>query len=108
MAIRCEAGRVALEGVCGVEEALPLLEAVQADPGAVVDLGGCTQLHSAALQVLMALAPPLAGPPAEPFVAALLAAAGLAPRHDPPPPAAPPAARRRARSPSRSKQGTPT
>jgi len=74
MPIRFDEGRAILDGVCAVEEALPLLEFLQATPGAAIDLGGATLIHSAVLQVLAAAGRPLAVPPADPFVARLLAA----------------------------------
>ncbi|MEO0035359.1 MAG: hypothetical protein RLZZ501_1382 [Pseudomonadota bacterium] len=67
MAIVNEADGPAVEGVCGVEEALPLLEALAG--GASLSLGRCTHLHTAPLQVLLALRPVLRDPPTEPFLA---------------------------------------
>lgn len=68
MVIVNETDGPAIEGVCGVEEALPLLEALAG--GAALSLGRCTHLHTAPLQVLLALRPALRGaPPAEPFLA---------------------------------------
>jgi len=47
---------VQIDGVCGVEEALPLLEFLQHRGAARIDMRSCSHLHSAALQVLMATA----------------------------------------------------
>jgi len=58
-----------IDGPCTVEDALPLLEALQADPAAFVSLRGCTQLHSAPLQVLLAVRPGVRDLPEEPFLA---------------------------------------
>ncbi|WP_041793913.1 hypothetical protein [Pararhodospirillum photometricum] len=66
MTLRLEDTIVRLEGVCTVEEALPLLEALQG--AQAVALADCTGLHTAALQVLLALRPPLVSLPTEPFL----------------------------------------
>lgn len=76
MPIRFEESRAVLDGVCGVEEALPLLEFVQATPDCAFDLGPCTLIHSAVLQVVAASGRPVAVPPTEPFVVRLIAALG--------------------------------
>ncbi|MDR3514207.1 MAG: hypothetical protein P4M00_00195 [Azospirillaceae bacterium] len=59
---------VAFKQDCLVEEALPLLEFLQAHPGAPVNLFACTHLHSAVLQVLMALRPSIVALPGEAFL----------------------------------------
>ena len=64
---------IRLTGHCSVEEAEPLLDALRATPGAVVDLPGAAWLHPAVLQVLMAAAPALRGRPAGPVPEACLA-----------------------------------
>ena len=46
--------RVVLSDVVGAEAAEALLEWLQTRPGCSVDLSGCTHLHPANLQVLMA------------------------------------------------------
>ncbi len=48
--------QVLIEGICSVEDAMPLLEFLQAHAGASVDMRACSHLHSAALQVLLAAA----------------------------------------------------
>lgn len=68
MPIRFEGTTARLEGVCGVEEALPLSDWLLATDGARLDLGLCTELHTAVLQVLMAAGRPVAAP-ADPFLA---------------------------------------
>ena len=47
---------VLIDGICGVEDAMPLLEFLQTHTGASIDMHACSHLHSAALQVLMATA----------------------------------------------------
>ncbi len=61
-------GAIHLAGQCGADEAEVLLRHLGADPGAVVDWRACTGAHAAVIQVLMALRPALAGPPAGDFL----------------------------------------
>jgi hypothetical protein len=59
MSVRVADGVIHLEGRCMVEDAEPLLRAVQDDPAATVALAGATRLHMAVVQVLLAARPPL-------------------------------------------------
>jgi hypothetical protein len=59
---------IRIDGVCGVEEAMPLLEFLQAHGEALIDMRTCTHLHSAALQVLMVVAIRVAVLPEEEFL----------------------------------------
>lgn len=74
MAIRYDDARAMLEGWVGVEEAEALAAWLKEAPGRGLDLAGCTQVHSAVLQVLLALRPVLLAPPPEATLAAALAA----------------------------------
>ena len=57
-------GRLArFDGVCTVEEALPLLEFLKDSTDPEVDLSSCAWLHTALLQLLLIAAPRLAAPP---------------------------------------------
>lgn len=68
------------DGACLVEDALGLLEFLQADGGAKVDLGSCTHVHTAVLQVLFAARPEIVALPREAFLARWLPRAlGLSP-----------------------------
>lgn len=58
-----------LEGQCVVEEAAELTEWLLADRARGVDLAACTGLHSALLQAIMALTPPLRAAPADALLA---------------------------------------
>jgi hypothetical protein len=69
MSVRLDDGIIRLEGDCPVEDAEPLLELLQATPGARLDWRGCGRLHSAVLQVVLATAPDCIGPCGDPFVA---------------------------------------
>lgn len=63
-----ENGKILLEDMCPVEEAEALLSLLQAHPGAPVDWSACCRLHTAVVQVLMAVRPPLEGTCGDPFV----------------------------------------
>jgi hypothetical protein len=73
MPIRAGKTTLTIDGVCTVEDALPLLEALQANPAAKVQMKGCTHLHTAPLQVLLALRPKVGALPEDPFLARWLA-----------------------------------
>lgn len=57
------------EESCTVEDALPLLEFLQSHRGARIDLGACTNLHTAVLQVLLAVRPKISALPQDAFLA---------------------------------------
>ncbi|RZF64122.1 hypothetical protein EWE75_12280 [Sphingomonas populi] len=65
MSVRVEAGMIHLEGRCLVEDAEPLLLALQDNADATVSLAGATRLHMAVVQVLLAARPPLANIPVD-------------------------------------------
>jgi len=56
------------EESCTVEDALPLLEFLISNRGAKVDLGPCANLHTAVLQVLLAVKPKIVALPREAFL----------------------------------------
>jgi hypothetical protein len=70
---RGERGEILLEGTCPVEEAETLLGLLVAEPRAIVDWSGCTRLHTAVFQVLLAVRPSIQGACQDPFAAAWLA-----------------------------------
>ncbi|MDH4392860.1 MAG: hypothetical protein QE285_15740 [Aquabacterium sp.] len=76
MAIRYLKKHAALEGVVSAEEAEALAQWLQkngtASKPAAVHLGKCEHLHSAALQVLLALRPSVSAPPADRWLAGVL------------------------------------
>jgi hypothetical protein len=57
------------EDVCTVEEALPLLEFLQARKSAKADLSRCTYLHSALLQLLFIANVKIVALPSDPLLA---------------------------------------
>lgn len=103
MPIRYQARLAVFEGHCTVEEAHELAEWLLAGPSRKVRLSGCTGVHAAVLQCLMALGPAVVAGPSDAGLAQWLAAALPAPL---PPPASgrrPP--RRRSRTAPRPGQG---
>jgi len=66
-------GKIVLDGRCPVEDAEPLLQLLQATPDAMCDWTGCSHLHTAVVQVIMAARPALAGPCGDPWIEAWVA-----------------------------------
>lgn len=62
MTIRRADETIMLEGVCAVEEAETLMQELLAG-ATLVDWGGCTHLHTACLQVILAAGLPTRGTP---------------------------------------------
>ncbi len=73
MSVRRDGERIRLEGACPVEEAETLAALLLAHPGAGVEWSACTGLHTAVIQVLLRLRPPLHGTCGDPFAARWLA-----------------------------------
>ena len=71
MSVSVERGIIRLSGACGVEDAEPLLVALQ-DGAVEVDLCAVTRLHAAVVQLLVAAQLHVATPPADPFLAGLV------------------------------------
>lgn len=59
---------VSLDGVCTVEEAETLFSWTQEHPDAAINLAGCDHVHTAVLQVLMAVRPKISAGPTNPAV----------------------------------------
>lgn len=76
MAIRYLKKYAALEGHVGADDAEALARWLQDQNAPAVHLGKCEQVHAAVLQVLMALQPRLAAPPADPWLAAVVMQSG--------------------------------
>lgn len=68
MTVRVVDGIIFLEGAPAVEDAEPLLLALQAAPDAVVDIAGASRLHMAIVQLLLATRPAIRGVPTDPFL----------------------------------------
>ena len=73
MAARYDDGSVRLEGQTSAEDAETALGLLLDHPEATLDLSGCTRLHTAALQVVLAAQRPTVAP-LQPVLARLLAA----------------------------------
>lgn len=61
-------GPIRLTGVCPLEDAERLLQALLISPGQAVDLTACNAAHTAVIQVLVAVMPVIEGPPAGEFL----------------------------------------
>jgi len=75
MAIAYEKNRAVFSDVVSVEEAEALLEWLQKNPAASVDLAACTHMHPANLQVLMVAQPAIGTWPTDSGLATWLASA---------------------------------
>lgn len=65
---RREDGVIVLEGRCPVEDAEPLLQMLQATPAGPCDWVGCSHLHTAVFQIVMAARPSMIGPCGDPWI----------------------------------------
>jgi hypothetical protein len=65
---RQDNGAITLDGVCGVEDAEPLLQMLLATPEAPLDWTRCEHLHTAVVQVVLAAGPELVGQCGDPWV----------------------------------------
>ncbi len=74
MPIQFQPRRARLADVVSVEDAEALLQWVLANPKGKLDLARCTHMHTAVLQVLLALRPPVSAWPKEPLLAGWLGA----------------------------------
>jgi hypothetical protein len=68
MSVALEADMIRLRGDCPVGDAEPLLALLQEAPRRVVDLTEAGTLHTAVVQVLLALQPEVLGPTSDPFM----------------------------------------
>jgi hypothetical protein len=68
MTVTLETDTIRLSADCPVGDAEPLLALLQEAPGRAVDLTGAGTLHTAVVQVLLALQPEVLGPAGDPFV----------------------------------------
>lgn len=68
MSVRLVEGALRLDGECSVEDAETLLALLQEHPSATIDLRGCTRLHLAVAQILLAARRPLTGAPGDRFL----------------------------------------
>ncbi len=74
MTVRVAGDTIYVEGVGHVAEAEPILSALLEDPSRTIDLSGTTRLHSAVIQLLLALRPRTIGAPADSFQSSYLVA----------------------------------
>jgi hypothetical protein len=72
MAMHVHEHVIHLTGACPVEDAETLFGLLRGGSVRGVDVSQAGHLHAAVLQVLLACRPPVAGPPADPFIATWL------------------------------------
>lgn len=68
MGVRLDHDIIRLEGRCQAADAEPLFGWLQAQEGRIVDLAAAEYLHTAVIQVLIALRPALGGACEDPFL----------------------------------------
>jgi hypothetical protein len=68
MTVRHIAGTIALEGVCGVDEAETVLRAILEAPEAAIDWSACSRLHTAVVQIIVATNVPVRGICGDPWL----------------------------------------
>jgi anti-sigma factor RsiW len=73
MTIRYLKKHAALEGVVTADDAEALAQWLNQHPAPAVHLARCEHVHGAVLQVLLALRPKVVTPPADAFLAGVLA-----------------------------------
>ncbi len=73
MSVRVAGKVIHLVGHAQVGDAETVLAALHEEPGRVVDLSQASHIHSAIVQLLLALRPSVAGLPAYPFYSARVA-----------------------------------
>ncbi|MBP2291340.1 hypothetical protein [Azospirillum rugosum] len=73
MPIRFDGETARFDGACTADEAIPLAEWTEAANAPRVDLGACTSLHTALLQVLMVAHTTVAVEPEDAFLKAWVA-----------------------------------
>ena len=69
MTVRVSGKMIHVEGNSLVEDAEPILAALQADVESIVDISTASRLHSATIQMLLALKPVVRGAPSDSFQA---------------------------------------
>ncbi len=67
MSVRVDGMMIHIVGNSPVEDAEPILTALQDEPDRTVDLSAATRLHSAVAQILIGLRPKIVGSPSDPF-----------------------------------------
>jgi hypothetical protein len=68
MSVRFIDGRIELAGACPLEDAEALVGAIIEHSAAPIDLSGCSALHTAVVQVILAARSEIAAMPADPFL----------------------------------------
>jgi hypothetical protein len=66
MTVRVDGERLILSGSCSVEDAEPLLQALQVGGVREIDWSAAEKLHTAVIQLMLAAGVPVTGTPADP------------------------------------------
>ena len=74
---------IVLEGMCGAEDAEALLQMLVETPGARLDWRPCNQLHTAVVQVVLAVRPAVDGPCGDAWVEKWLPQRNFEPQDSP-------------------------
>lgn len=72
MTVLIEPSIVRLTGSCGVEDAEPLLAAIEDDPNRPIDISGLVRAHMAVAQLLIMARQPIEGSPDSAFLLEML------------------------------------
>jgi len=72
MSLHIADGIIRIEGNATVEDAEPILAALIDRPDTAVDVGHALRMHSAVVQLLIALRPRIVGRPADAFLSAYI------------------------------------
>lgn len=72
MSVRIAGSVIYVEGIGAVGDAEPILAALQEDRTRTIDLRGAARLHSAIIQLLLAVRPAVVGTPADPSYVAYI------------------------------------
>jgi hypothetical protein len=72
MSVVVEEDRVRLIGDCGIDDAESVMNYIQSEAGAQVDVSAATHMHAVIVQILLAHKPLFTGVPSDTFLAAWL------------------------------------
>jgi len=75
MSVMVQADGIQLSGRCSAEDAESLLVALQDQPDGPVDLAQVQRMHTAVLQLLLALRPTISQPPPDPLLREMILSA---------------------------------
>lgn len=68
MSVRLDGNVIYLEGLCRIEEVEALFDLLQQGQGRKVDISRCLSLHTALVQILLAIRPVISGDSTDSFI----------------------------------------